>query len=347
MPDIECTNGSNESNQTTDYGKLLSSLPKEALKSLLYLVSGKPDSNIKIFNQPIVIDQNDIAELNQSIQEKLTKHQTPVSMVTVDISYNKNKSATFGNWQEFLDTKWNIPNIVESIAIKWDFFVLWPTYGVPQRHTLSVKIASKMKPMQILQAVFSKDPDEVEDFEIGPAPVMCRVDFIDHLMSEELINIVEKWVDSRKRPDFITPTKTFLKKWKRRIAELIHYSTPTLTTAATISVLYNITCKLGLSSNVTVLHMRDLMAWLMLSLTTIFISTLIGKYIASKAYTGIDNYGQFLTFSITNGDKNRQSEITKKNSRNMAMFIINCCISLILNIVAGIITFYMLTPPSK
>ena len=47
---------------------------------------------------------------------------------------------------------------------------------------------------------------------------MCRVDFIDHLMSEELINIVEKWVEARKQPEFITPSKTFFKMHKDKIA---------------------------------------------------------------------------------------------------------------------------------
>ena len=186
----DLSSGKNEN--SSDFGKFLSSLPKESLKSLLYLMTGKPDSNIKLFHRPIFIDQNDISELNDAVQQKLAQHQTPVSQVTIDICYSKNKFTTYGRWQEFIDTKWNIPNTTESLSIKWDFFVLWPTYAVPQRHTLSIKIASKLKPLQILQAVFSKDPDEMDDFEIT-APVMCRVDFIDHLMSEELINIVEKW----------------------------------------------------------------------------------------------------------------------------------------------------------
>lgn len=350
MTGIACAPESNEGQQNSkkedspEIGKFLASLPKESLKSLLYLMSGKPDSNIKLFNRPIIIDQNDISELNDTIQQKLTQHQTPVSQVTVDISYNKNKFATYGNWQEFINTKWNIPNTIESMSIKWDFFVLWPTYAVPQRHTLSVKIASKMKPLQILQAVLSKDPDEIDDFEIS-APVMCRVDFIDHLMSEELINIVEKWVEARKQPGFINPSKTFLKMHKDKIARIIHYSTPVLSAIALVSFLFNFTDKLGVSSAVTVSIMRYFMLWLLFSSMTISTLTIFGKYIAAKAYNSIDNYGHFSTFHITNGDKNRKSEIDKKNSKQMSIFTFNCIVSLILNIIAGVITYYMLTAP--
>jgi len=351
MTGIACSPTSNEDQgnskkeDSPEIGKFLSSLPKESLKSLLYLLSGKPDSNIKVFNRPIVIDQNDISELNDTVQQKLTQHQTPVSMVTVDVSYNNNKFATFGSWQEFLDTKWNIPNTIESISIKWDFFILWPTYAVPQRHTLSVKIASKMKPLQILQAVFSKDPDDIEDFEISPAPVMCRVDFIDHLMSEELINIVEKWVEARKQPEFITDSKTFLKKHKGKIARIIHYSTPVLSAIALVSFLFNFTDKLGVSTAVTVSIMRNFMLWLLFSSMTISTLTVMGKYLAAKAYNSIENYGHFSTFQITNGDKNRKTELDNKNSKHMSSFTFNCIVSLILNIIAGVITFYMLTPP--
>ncbi|TRO81106.1 hypothetical protein [Trichloromonas acetexigens] len=209
-----------------EIGKIISSMPKETLKSLLYLAAGKHDSNTKLFKRPIVINNNDISELNDLVQQKLTQHQTPVSLVNVAISYKANRSVSFGTWKEFEQYKWNIPDVVEHINIKWDFFVKWPTYAIPQRHTLSVKIVSKLNPMQMMQALFSKDPDEMEDIELNLAPVVCRVDFIDHLLSEELINIVKKWVEARREPDFITTRNSFLKKNKTSIARAIHHSIP-------------------------------------------------------------------------------------------------------------------------
>ncbi|WP_152412536.1 hypothetical protein [Xanthomonas phaseoli] len=45
-------------------GDLVARVPKEHLKSLFYLFSGKPDSRIKTFNDAIHISKQDILELH-------------------------------------------------------------------------------------------------------------------------------------------------------------------------------------------------------------------------------------------------------------------------------------------
>ena len=85
---------------TPDIGNPL--LTKEQLKSFFYLAAGKLDSNIKIFKKQIVITEDDLIELNTSIQEKLKNHDTTASVASINISFNKNKMIQFGLCKEIV-----------------------------------------------------------------------------------------------------------------------------------------------------------------------------------------------------------------------------------------------------
>ena len=124
-------------------GKAISTLPKESLKSLLYLAAGRQDSNYRLFGKPIFIDISDILELNERIQEKLSHYET-IGIVSVDIMYEKNKAEQFGTWAEFETHNWKTSNEINSLMVRWDFMYKLPDYVIPQRHTLTVKLQSKM-----------------------------------------------------------------------------------------------------------------------------------------------------------------------------------------------------------
>ncbi|WP_211652222.1 hypothetical protein [Clostridioides difficile] len=50
-----------------------------------------------------------------------------------------------------------------------------------------------MKPQQILQLIVSGQIEEIDSIDKSLSPVTCKVDFTNHLLGDELINIIEEW----------------------------------------------------------------------------------------------------------------------------------------------------------
>jgi len=326
-------------NDIPSVSKVISSMPKESLKSLLYLVAGKQDSNFKLFTKLVVITYNDIIELNDLIQEKLAQHNTPASFVSVSVVFKDSKAIEFGTWQEFLDFNWKIPNIIENIIIKWDFMIKLPNFAIPQIHTLTVKFLAKMNPIHILQAIFSKDPDEIDEIEFKTAPIICRVDFINHLLSDELINIVEKWVASRRKPYFINPTTRWLKIHSQRIKRFTTYSFPFFISILFLSILGYIANQFDQNTIINVKIFKYFFYWAFFSGVSIPLSFLLGKYIGNLIYKSIDNYGRYRMFEITNGDKNELEKFKSKDKGLIRKFVFSSFLSIILNLIAAYLSY--------
>lgn len=339
-----------ESNQgreadLTNVTKIISTMPKESLKSLLYIVAGRQDSNIKLFRRAIVLTHNDIIELNMLIQEKLQQFDTYAAITAVDLMYKKNRAIQFGTWAEFIEHNWKTPLVTESITVKWDFMIKLPHYPIPQRHTLTVKLLGSMNPFLMLQAVFSKDPDELSEIEMESAPVICRVDFINHLLSDELINIVQKWVDSRKDAPTISTTSAWLKGHKEPIARVVRYSLPVLIAFLSAAFFYRSTRVFDPTAPATVELLVFSMYWILASGVSIHVFSVFGQSLGSKIFAAIGNYGAHSMFELTNGDKNQKQKFESKNRKELQRFLINAIVSIVLDIIAAGLSIYLFSAP--
>lgn len=323
---------------TPDIGNPL--LTKEQLKSFFYLAAGKLDSNIKIFKKQIIITGDDLTELNTLIQEKLKNHNTTASVTSINVSFDKNKMTQFGVWKEFIDSNWKIPEIIENITMVWDFLVILPHYTQPQRHTLTVKITADTNFATILPALLSGNITEIDTVELKHSPVVCQVDFINHLLSDELINIVERWVEGRKIAQAETKTKKWIQKNKRFFADLINYSIPIFITLASLSILHSYGKKIN--DILTVNIMLNFMYWLLLSIVGVLGSAKMSNRLAHYIFRAISEYGDFLIFNITNGDKNKQYEIDNKNKKEFRKFLFGTIGGLTINIIAALISYIIL-----
>jgi len=217
----------------------------------------------------------------------------------------------------------------------WDFMIELPNYTQPQRHTLTVKITSETNFATFLPALLSGNITEIDEVELKHSPVICQVDFINHLLSDELINIVDKWIEGRKLTITETRGKKWIQKHKTFFADLINNSIPLFITLTSLGIIY------GYSNNIEETLNTDIMLffmyWLLLSIVGIFGFAKISKRLASRSFRAISEYGDFLIFNITNGDINKQSEINKKNKKEFRKFLFNAGGALVINIIAGII----------
>lgn len=200
---------------------VITQIPRESLKSLFYLVAGKPDSLYKVFSGLLLIAPTDLSELNYSVCAKLAHFEMVGVVTTITITHMNGLIKEFGSWAEFEATNWSGPEVTEAVTLRWDFLAKLPSYNMPQRHTATVRIGSDPSPLHMLQAIFSQDPEDVSKLDMLFAPVICRVDFINSLLAQEFINIVENWHNGRRNPTKLSSRYFRLLRHRKIIKDMI------------------------------------------------------------------------------------------------------------------------------
>lgn len=329
-----------ERNPKNGVNRYITEIDKDDLKSMFYLLLGKPESYIKLFQEPLCLAPDDFIELNEQIVEKLTNHNIHAINITTTINYSESEIEQLGSWQEFINYNWKTRKETDSISIKWDFLVKIQGYEIPQRHTVHLKISNEISPIQLMRAIFSLDIDDMEKAEIDNAPMICRIDFINHILSEELMMIVENWQQSRIKKFYYSDLAKFIKKHKLTIARVIHYSIPLFVTFLSISVLLS-DLIIKNSLELTVYANKLMLAIVVVSGVLIAYSYRLGKKIASKVYRGISEYGRFPIFNLTNGDKNRQDKAKHENRKSTWKIVWNIIKAILINLASTFIGFIL------
>lgn len=297
----------------------------EEFKSIYYLLKGKRDTDIRLFTDNKEFCKEDLTELNDKIQNKISNHEHLTSSLTVTVGLDNKEIRIFGTWAEFVNTDWNISAKTRYITLEWDFNLMLPNrgYSIPQTHTMRVRIGRELRPNDIMQVVLQGNHDEYE-FEELNAQVVCKIDFVNSRICTELKNIVQEWYDSlgQNCQDHY---------WEPKIAKLMGF-------------LHNLGALLAMTA-------FSIIGYFVISRLISFISPIstddIIKYavgllfiIGPLAYTGY-NTGEFISeryvikplqkltkapmFKFTKGDKNFASEVKAKNvklMRNVALALI-------------------------
>lgn len=332
-----------ESISSDSKSEVLARVPPQDLKALFYLFAGKPDSQYKVYRKPVLISPGDIDELNSKITRKLENHDVKMGVTSVDIGFQKNKTISFGTWKEFSQFDWKCPDVTEYIIVRWDFFVKLPSYEIPQRHTLSVKFTSQINPLEFLRIVFSNEMEEVEGIDHKVSPCVCRIDFVNHILGQELLDRVNEWYEARRSPSCISSKVLKINRFSRSINLIFQYSIPLVGVLLALFLLEKtIVEEAGLWQSLTLFHAKQLFIWLSLTFFGINIFYALGKSFSNWTIDKLYNFGKVRIFEMTNGDKKIQKEIEEANKTNKKKFIAGCVISLILNVLAGLITFVLL-----
>lgn len=320
-------------------GDLVAAVPKDQLRSLFYLFTGKPDSRIKIFKDPIHLEPSDIIELNDCVVRKLATHHIDLSVTQVKIGYDGSQFSEFSTWMEFESHKWQEPEKIEELVIKWDFLVNIKDYVAPQRHTLLLRISRDIKPSQIFHMLGAGNADELDKIDEIAAPAFCRVDFINAQISKELITLVEDWHKGRKQPRLINPVLFWLKKRRNGIATILDQWLVLSWTLLVVSFLYWGSTHLVPNPSIA----QGVIATF-LAVYTLRPIARISHRLAGWAFRTLSEVeGSKVVFRFTSGDKKRIDELEKENEKQGRKFIVATLWNLGLNVLAGIIYAYLFT----
>lgn len=324
----------------------VSRISHEELKALFNLMNGKPDSMLRIFPRDVNVEIKDLYSLHEKIKEKLQHYIVAALIVNISVKFDNNTFKEFSDWIEFQNCNWSSFHYLENITIKYDFFVDFKEYGVPQRHTLVIRLSSGMKPQQILQLIVSGQIEEIDSIDKSLSPVTCKVDFTNHLLGDELINIIEEWDKSiQKVVSESGKTMKFIRKYRKGISAVIENIIPLFGLIVLVSIVnfnlshFNIDTLVQLSIS----HIQKLiMLTLLFSLIYKVIKN-IGEFLSNKFLTEIYEYGDTHIFNITNGDKIKREKLDIKNKKHEKGIKSSLSLTILINVICGIVATYICT----
>jgi len=321
--------------------QIVAALNQNDLRSIFHLLVGKPDSTQQQFERKVLINVHAICDLHDRMKDKLANHRIDGLVATVDVSFEDKTTIEFGTWVEFEAFRWTGPKETTDVRLRWEFLVAVEGYEVPQRHAVTVKLSPKLKPFDFMRAVFSKDPSEIDTFEIEAVPIICRVDFVNHVLSKELLAIVDEWVQGLPQPYVVSSWFSWLEDHHALTLNFLRYSSPLIAgIAAYMSLDYLFATSTALGSPVSLADSLLIAKWALASILIVYLIDKASSVISHKAYEAIQKYGSYKMFQLTNGDSAGAQKLNERNNRQVKNFLVNLAISLVINVIGGVIVFY-------
>lgn len=299
--------------------------------ALLALIHGKSDSICRLFNREIIIDKSDLKTLNDMMINKLCLHNTSAVTTYIDITFSNKKVFSFKSWSEFESYNFSSINATtKSIFMQWDFLASINNYKIPQRHTVSVRISSSPNPSDFFKVLLSGGFDETHDIDIQSSTMICKVDFVNNTLAEELVNIAEHWNEICESP---IKQKGCVRNFLSKHVNLLSHISEFFITL-TLILLIAIPTKLAIINNLITITNEFVIYMLLVSLPIYIPIKNIANFGAKKTYFFFNRLMDTHIFKISKGDdkENQRIENASKFSKELTAFIINAIFSILLSL---------------
>lgn len=316
------------------------------LKSLFHMLNGRPDGVMKVFPKDVIINFDDILNLRGLINDKLSQYDVLAKEEKIAVRFENNTFKEYSDWVVIRESLKISSLTIESINIVWDVMIKMSNYEMPQRHTIALRFCSGLKPAQIIQMMLLGNLDDVDSVDKNTFPVTCKVDCVNNLIGEEILQIVENW---NKGLRYAIEDNNILKKLRKHKDMLTYIIKCSFIIIALCLISMYICYSLYKFNFNTIgeLNFNNLFN-IILKIPMFYILFIILKYSGNKVSDVFDKslymYGETHNFSITKGDLNKQNELVKSNKKNKCRVIKsslsivgNFMLSILASIVASIL----------
>lgn len=310
-------------------------------KSIYYQMNAKPDSISKAFSDSVIIGIDDIIELNNRVKEKISlNYHEDGYIASVTVNLKGKKVLNFSCWEEFIQHSWTETSCINSISLQWNFNIRVPGYENPQNHNLVVKITNGLRPEEVLNLIFSGNIEDFDEVELNTFPIVARIDFIQSLFGEELINIVGDWIKGlRNNKEYKNPIILLMRKYRKIMAQYFEYISFIATFFLELSIGNAIinSFEIEYISQIKIRQLIFLVNIFAILVLALWLLRRVYYFIAKNIYEKLDDYSKVYVFDITRGDKKIQEKIVNKDKNSGRIILINFAFSMIFNIVCGVI----------
>jgi hypothetical protein len=308
------------------------SLKPDDYARVIRALHGSPNSLTRVFPRSITIGLNDLETLRADLNTKLAAHRLMSCDESVTVSFHNNVAAQFKTWADFTDFNWHSPERIDDLTIQWCCF-FETGRADPDRLTVTVRLASTMNPLHLLQAAFSRDVREIEKFEIESAPVMCRVDGTHSILGEEILGRVARWNEARTGPESTLPALKWAVENSDKFKTLAKYSLPLITAGACYVFFLERVAKAVGEVPVTVAYANGFVNWFALSFFAVYGTAIVGRWIAEMFGRELFRLQLNHVFMISDGDIDFQNKLAAKKRRSLLASGFGLAVTLIYDVI--------------
>lgn len=324
--------------QSTNEVAIIDESQIKQFQSLYYLIKGKRDTDIKLFTEFKQFSFQDVLELNDKVYKVLELHKLVTDIVNVNVGLENKEIKTFGSWNEFKNTDWNISARTKYITIEWDFNLLLQNqfHNVPQTHTMRVRIGNSLKPSEMIQVVF-QGSDEYE-LEEAQAQMSCKIDFINAQICNQLKTIVSEWYEALPKNSDDHKFIKFILKHEVKLQNFIVFSF--LTSAI---ILLNYLFSISIKNDFEILPKdinQKMFFFITLSIGIFYVFYKSGQLLSDRMMNKqINKLKRNPMFEFTKGDKNRFTEVKSENEKLIKGLFVTILVGLSINGLSALIGY--------
>ncbi len=310
-------------------------------QAIYYAMNAKPDCRSKLFSKNVIISLQDLKNLNRKVTDKFKAHYDNAGFrINVNVSLKNKEYLEFDSWATFEQYDFNIEQSISSILIVWEYNAKLPGYPLPQRHTLSVRIADEIRAEEMINLVVSGKLEEVDKLEQEVCPIVARVDFINAILGDELLRIVEQWQEGLLISEKgYSKAYSFVKKYSRVFAYAINYITTFVIIMCTMEIIHSILLGFGVSfvSQMTIEDLSTLIWSVVICTVVCMLVYKISMIVANIVFTTLRADEENHIFCITNGDKNLNQKLQCEHKNRKRRVILNIILTFIFNVVCSVL----------
>ncbi len=289
----------------------IASISLDDFKAFFYLHNAKRDTEIRFLKGGKIVELSDIRSLEEQVAAKLGNHETLGQTTSITFTLANKKIKEFSTWAEFERAQWNTVNEkVQALNLSWNVLIQLPQYKSPQTHSMKVRIGNAIPPKDIIQLIFTSD--DISEVMEAESPGVCKVDFINNIVANELLFIVDEWYKGlRKAPEPIAVQK-FLKKYGKDASQLIRLLFPPLLLFIVCNYTGYIYPTFGIGQELSINALQTVLVFL---LTIFMVGAFLGRSIEKSIDRLIDKLEVYPNFLITKGDKNSVEDFERNNKK--------------------------------
>jgi hypothetical protein len=318
---------------------LTTKVDQDNAKKIFRAIFSGDSSLYEIFPRQVFVTIMEIEDLYNKIQEKLSRNEANAVFSAV-VTYDNGKSIEIKSWERFFKENWKCSNMTNTISLHWRFQLSLPDQDNPKYHNINLRISSSLKPQDILQAVFSADPDERDQIEFKFVPMSAQIQFVDHVVAQELLDIISRWNKALPSPENSFPKIIkFLKRHKIKIGNGIEHITTIVSFGIILSSISYYAKKINLNGPILNVQFVMFSRWLILSILFLYLAGNFGEWLSSVFKKNISFYGSFSPIVLTSGDEQRRLTLMAKNQRSLYKFSGSMLVDLIINLAGGFLCF--------
>jgi hypothetical protein len=323
--------------------QLVTTVDKKQLTSIFRVLTEKQDADTQIYPRNIVIGLRDIKILEKSMNEQLTPYSNLSYTDSATIEFSNNRTKDFNRISDLENSNWDRSEQTASVTLRWNLLLEHPNSEKPVEHNIVLRIASGVKPHDFMRAIFSKDIEDVDTFDIASAGCICHITFATQSLANDIFRVVDEWVSGRPTPEYTLPYLLTARKHSQTIARAIRFTLPVMAVLALLAYYCDSTHNLPQEEAVTIGFIRMTMLY-GVGLWGVYISSgVVAKFLSNHIEQLLRRIGRIHPFLLTAGDDNHQNELAAKNKKSFIRFCFEGFIAIAWNLVAGYAIYRLTT----